>query len=175
MTKKFGVLFSGGKDSCLALQKAKEKGEVACLITVISENKESYMFHTPNINLTKLQAEAINLPLVSITTTGQKEKELKELKEVIKKAVKEFKIECIVTGAIKSEYQRSRISNICTELGLECFNPLWHKDEIEIMKELVELGFEVVITGVFAEPFDRDWIGRSDRVPSPRWLPLQRG
>ena len=39
---KLGVLFSGGKDSTLALHLAAEKEEVACLITVVSINKESY-------------------------------------------------------------------------------------------------------------------------------------
>ncbi|MCK4635005.1 MAG: TIGR00289 family protein [Candidatus Aenigmarchaeota archaeon] len=157
---KLGVLFSGGKDSCLALQKAKEKDEVVCLITVISENPESFMFHTPNIFLTKLQAEAIDLPLVSITTRGEKEKELEELEKVIRRAKEEHGIEGIVTGAIKSEYQKSRIEKVCRELCLECINPLWHRDEINIMKELVENDFEVIITGVFAEPFGREWLGR---------------
>ncbi len=157
---KIGVLFSGGKDSCLALQKAKEKDEVVCLITVISENPESFMFHTPNISLTKLQAEAMGLPIVSITTKGEKEKELKELKEIIKRAKEEFEIEYVVTGAIKSEYQKSRIEKVCREIDLECLNPLWHRGEIEIMKELVKNDFEVIITGVFAEPFGREWLGR---------------
>jgi len=55
---KLGVLFSGGKDSTFALHKAAEKEEVVCLITLVSENKESFMFHTPNIDVTALQAEA---------------------------------------------------------------------------------------------------------------------
>ena len=60
---RLGVLFSGGKDSTLALHLAAEKEEVTCLITVVSKNKESYMFHTPNIDVTALQAEALALPL----------------------------------------------------------------------------------------------------------------
>lgn len=156
---KLGVLFSGGKDSCLALQKAKERDEVICLITVISENPESFMFHTVNIGLTRLQAEAAGLPLVSVTTKGEKEEELEDLKKALTEA-KKFGIEGVVTGAIKSEYQKSRIEKVCNELGLECLNPLWHRDEIDIMKEIVELGFKVVITGVFAEPFGKEWLGR---------------
>ena len=156
---KLGVLFSGGKDSCLALQKAKERDEVICLITVISENPESFMFHTVNIGLTRLQAEAAGLPLVSVTTKGEKEEELEDLKKALTEA-KKFGIEGVVTGAIKSEYQKSRIEKVCNELGIECINPLWHRDEIDIMKEIVELGFKVVITGVFAEPFGKEWLGR---------------
>ncbi len=69
---RLGVLFSGGKDSTLALQYAAEKEEVACLITIVSENKESYMFHTPNIDVTTLQAEALGLPQITKTTARRK-------------------------------------------------------------------------------------------------------
>lgn len=155
-----GVLFSGGKDSVLALARVMKKEEVVCLISIISENKESYMFHTPNIHLTKLQAEAIGLPIIQKVTKGEKEKELEDLRDVIKEAKEKFGIEGIVTGAIESVYQFSRIENISEELGLECLNPLWHIDQIKLLKELIERNFEVMITGVFAEPFTKEWLGR---------------
>ena len=83
---RLGVLFSGGKDSTLALHLAAEKEEVVCLITVVSKNQESYMFHTPNIDVTVLQAEALGLPLVSVATEGQKEEELADLERAIAEA-----------------------------------------------------------------------------------------
>jgi len=76
---KLGVLFSGGKDSTFACWKAMQQEEVVCLITVISGNPESYMFHTPNIRLAALQAEAAGLPLVEVETAGEKEEELLDL------------------------------------------------------------------------------------------------
>jgi len=157
---KLAVLFSGGKDSCLALHKAMQKEEVVCLLTVISKNPESFMFHTPNIHLTEVQAKAMGLPLISVTTEGEKEKELKELEEVIRKAREEFGIEGVVTGTIESVYQATRIQKICDSLGLWCFNPLWQKSQKEVLEELVENGFEVLITGVFAEPFGKEWLGK---------------
>ena len=70
---RLAVLFSGGKDSCFAYYKTIGTEEVVCLITLISRNPESYMFHTPNIHLTKVQAEAIGLPLLAVETEGRKE------------------------------------------------------------------------------------------------------
>ena len=70
---KLGVLYSGGKDSTLALLLAKEHHEIACLITVVSENPESYMFQTPNVEWTHLHAEAIGVPLVKMPTKGEKQ------------------------------------------------------------------------------------------------------
>jgi len=157
---KLAVLFSGGKDSCYALLKAMDKEDVVCLISMISNNKESYMFHTPNIEMTRLQAEAIGLPLIQKATEGNKEEELKELKEAIIEAKQMFKIEGIVTGAIESIYQSSRIQKICDELALRCVNPLWKKEQQGLLKELVDQGFKVMISGVAAFPMGKEWLGR---------------
>ena len=121
---RLGVLFSGGKDSTFALHLAAEKEEVVCLITVVSKNKESYMFHTPNIDVTTLQAEALGLPLVSVVTEGEKEEELADLEAAIAEAKEKFQIDGVVTGAVESVYQASRVQRICNLLDVWCFNPL---------------------------------------------------
>jgi len=158
---KCAVLFSGGKDSCYAAYLAKKQGyELACLISIFSENKESYMFHTPSISKVKQQAEVMDLPLITQKTQGKKEEELKDLEEVIKKAKEDYHIDSIVSGAIASNYQKTRIQKICDRLGLECFNVLWHKDELEYLNELIKNKFKVIITGVFAYPLDKSWLNR---------------
>jgi len=135
------VLFSGGKDSTLALFKTIEKEEVVSLISIISKNEASYMFHTPNIGITKLQAEAIGLPLIQEVTDGRQEVELEDLKRAIVTAKKEYSVEGVATGAIESIYQAERIQKICHDVDLWCFNPLWKKDQQELLKEIVKDGF----------------------------------
>ena len=157
---KLGVLFSGGKDSTLALHKAAEKEEVACLITIFSKNKESYMFHTPNIELTALQAEALHLPLIRKVTAGEPEKELKELEKAIAHAITRFKIAGIVTGAVESVYQAARIQQVCNRLDVWCFNPLWKRNQQTLLEEIVNEGFKAVISGIFAYPLDEKWLGK---------------
>jgi len=157
---KLGVLFSGGKDSLFACWKAMQHEEVACLVTVISQNPESYMFHTPNIHLAGLQAEAAGLPLVEMETAGEKEAELLDLKRALLEAMDRFGIEGVVTGTILSVYQATRIQRICRELDLWCFNPLWHVNQETYMEELISSGFRVIIVGVFSCPFDASWLGR---------------
>ena len=153
-------MFSGGKDSAFALHKAAEKEEVACLITVASENKESYMFHTPNIAVTALQAKALELPLVQKVTAGKPEEELKDLEKAIAQAVKAHNIAGVVSGAVESVYQAERIQHICNRLGVWCFNPLWKRNQKALLEEVVARGFKVVISGVFAYPLDRNWLGQ---------------
>jgi diphthine-ammonia ligase len=157
---KLGILFSGGKDSTLALHKAAEKEEVVCLIALVSENKESYMFHTPNIDMTALQAEALGLPLITKLTEGKPEEELKDLEEAIAQAVKRFKIEGVVTGAVESVYQAARIQQICNRLDIWCFNPLWKRNQKALLEEIVAKGFTAIISGVFAYPLDKSWLGK---------------
>ena len=43
---------------------------------------------------------------------------------------------------------------------MEIISPYWHVDELEYMKEIVSLGFEVIISGVFAYGLDESWLGR---------------
>jgi diphthine-ammonia ligase len=157
---KLGILFSGGKDSALSLHVAAEHETVACLITLASANKESYMFHTPNINLTKLQAEALGLPLITRLTEGKKEEELADLEEAIEEASRQFQIEGIVTGAVESVYQSTRIQRICHDLNLWCFNPLWKRNQKELLEDLIAKHFRVIISGVFAYPLDESWLGK---------------
>lgn len=158
---RLGVLFSGGKDSCYAAYLAKkQEHEIVCLISIFSENPESFMFHTPNIHLVEKQAEVMNLPIIIEKTKGEKELELKDLEKAIKRAKEEYQLEGIATGAIKSNYQKARIMEICSKLNLQCFNLLWHKDEFEYLNELIRDDFKVIIVGVFAYPLDKSWLGR---------------
>ena len=158
---KLATLFSGGKDSVYATYLEKKKGnEIVCLITIFSENKESYMFHTPSIEKTKKQAEVMGLPLLIQKTKGKKEEELVDLKKAIQTAIKKYKIEGIITGAIRSVYQAERIQKICDELKIKCVNPLWQKNEEDYLKELLKNKFKIMIVGVFAYPLNQKWLGR---------------
>ena len=172
---RLGVLFSGGKDSTFALHLAAEKEEVVCLITIISKNKESFMFHTPNIDITTLQAESLGLPQITRTTEGKKGKELLDLEYAITKATREFGIEGVVTGAVESVYQAERVQRICNRRGLWCFNPLWKHDQKALLEELLQKQFKIIISGVFAYPLDGTWLGKQiDTKMIERLVDLQQ-
>ncbi len=156
-----GVMFSSGKDSAYAAWiMQKQNYPIRCLITIKSSNPDSYMFHTPNIDMVELQSKAMQIPLVMEKTAGEKEKELADMKRAIMRAKKDYGIEGVVTGALYSQYQRERIEKICDELGLKIFSPLWHMDQEKEMRQLVKEGFLFMMSSIAAEGLDKSWLGR---------------
>jgi|TARA_Y100000310_G_scaffold329691_1_gene400010 asparagine synthase (glutamine-hydrolysing) len=158
---KLGSLISSGKDSVYAMHLMKEEGhEIVCLMTMKSENQHSYMFHTPTIEMVKLQSKSFNIPLIEHETKGEKEKELVDLIEIIKKAKNEFGIEGITTGALCSQYQKERIEKICEDLSLECLSPLWGMDQEKELRSIIDAGFKFIIVRVASLGLDESWLGK---------------
>jgi len=158
---KVAVLFSGGKDSCLALWYAiHQSWDVVTLISVHPENRDSWMFHYPAVSLTKLQAQLMDLPLVIVDSSGEQDRELEDLTACLIDMKELLGVEAIVSGAVASEYQRTRIGSICNRMGLRSFTPLWLKDPELLLRLQIELGFEIVITAVMAQGFSESWLGR---------------
>jgi predicted ATP pyrophosphatase (TIGR00289 family) len=151
------VLATGGKDSVLALHHVLNEGyEVACLVSMIPLREDSWMFHYPNIRLVDLFAAAVEIPLVKAETSGIKEKEVEDLKRLIEK----LDVDGLVSGAIASDYQKTRVDKICNQLRLERITPLWHKNPLGILREILDLKFDVIVTGVYAYGLDSKWLGR---------------
>ena len=151
------ALVTGGKDSALALYRALKLGyEVKFLVTMIPQREDSWMFHFPNIHLADLFAKAVEIPLVKAETVGIKETELKDLKNLLAT----LDVEGVVSGAISSRYQKKRIDKVCQELKLTSIAPLWQEDSMRLLKEIINLNFEVIIVGVYAYGFDQSWLGR---------------
>jgi ABC transporter with metal-binding/Fe-S-binding domain ATP-binding protein len=154
---KVAALFSGGKDSIYAVYIAQQYGwEVTHLVTLIPENSSSWMFHSVNIHLTEHLSEALKIPLAKQHTWGEKETELMDLQNILEG----LDIDGVISGAIASEYQRTRAEQICYELGIKSFTPLWHKDQMLMLQQQVRAGFQIMIVGVFAQGFNETWLGR---------------
>ena len=158
---KIAMLFSGGKDSVYALSKAlAQSHELACLLTMIPERTDSYMFHVPNIALAKYCGDAIGAPHLFRPTTGIKEKELMELRQTLQELKSTHGIEGVVSGALASNYQAERIQKICDDLNLQCINPLWHINTDTYLFELLANRFTFIIVGVYAQGLTESWLGR---------------
>ncbi len=156
---RLAVLTSGGKDSNAALYRMRRRNnEIACLVTLRSENRDSYMFDSKK-QLSELERQAgeLGIPLVVQETEGEKEEELEDLEKVLRKAREEYDVEGVVAGALASTYQRDRVEKVAEKIGLKVFAPLWQEDQEHYMRWLVREGFEVEITSVAARGLEESW------------------
>jgi len=153
---KVAALFSGGKDSVFAVFIAQQWGwDITHLVSLYPKQHDSWMFHSINIELTTQLSDAIEIPLIAKETAGTKEEEVQDLQDILKN----LPVEGVISGAIASEYQRTRIEHVCHTLSLKSFTPLWHKNQTLLLRDQINAGFEIMITGVFAHGLDKTWLG----------------
>ncbi len=153
----YAALFSGGKDSCLAVWIAQSMGlSIDYLVTVFPRREDSYMFHKPNLHLVPEIAGSMDIDLIKIETEGDKEEELLDLK----KGLENLDISGLITGAVASNYQMSRIEKLARELSLDVCAPLWNMDQSELLEKLLENDFVIIIVSVSAMGLDKTWLGR---------------
>jgi ABC transporter with metal-binding/Fe-S-binding domain ATP-binding protein len=154
---RIAALVSGGKDSILALHCAQTTGwDVTHLVTVRSRADDSWMFHVPNTRLAPLVAQAVGAQLVVVETAGEKESEVEDLA----RAIEGIPVDGFVSGALASEYQRTRLERIGHRLGLRSFTPLWHKTPEQVLATVAHPTWDVRFAAVAAEGLSEAWLGR---------------
>ena len=150
-------LYSGGKDSSFSLYVAEQMGhDIPYLVNVVPEDRASWIFHTPNLNVVPAIAEAMGKELILGRSTGEEDSDMEGLRQ----ALDGLDIDGIVTGAVWSDYQWDRMNIVCSDLGLRFFAPMWRKDQDYLMEQMIDAGVEAVIVGCYAEGFDESWLGR---------------
>lgn len=154
-------LFSGGKDSTYSLYLAKQSGvSVDCLLTLIPNSEESYLFHSPNIWATQLQAKALQIPIITKKIKSISiDDECNKLDELISQANRDYKIEGIVHGGIRSNFQKNKFNKICERYNLKLLSPLWQIDEYDYMNQLLKNSFVIQIISVSSMGLDASFLG----------------
>jgi len=169
MTFRVISLLTGGKDSVYSLYYAISQGwEVPETLTICPKVDETLMYHYPNARLAELSSKAMGVRNYRLELDKQGED--KELEVLFSYLSDRRDVDGIVTGAIKSEYQRTRFDRVCEELGIRSISPLWRKDEMALLREMIEFGMEIIIVGISAEGLGKEWLGRKLDLNSLRNL-----
>ncbi|HJX55868.1 MAG TPA: diphthine--ammonia ligase [Methanoregula sp.] len=151
----WAALTSGGKDSILSVQKAIDSGkDVRYLVTARPENRDSYMFHSANLDAVAAIAKVGGMKYVEIPTPGRKEEELADLEA----GLAALDVEGVIAGAVASQYQADRVKAITDRLGVELFTPLWHMDTEVLIREVADR-MEAIIIVTAAEGLDEEFLG----------------
>lgn len=159
-------MLSGGKDSTLAHHHALDLGFTPVAgIVIMPKDPESHMFHVPNLDIAHAHTQALDLAPIQATAPEGQETELDALTEAFQQAA-EHDVETIVTGAVASEYQRTRIEHAAHKTDLKTHTPLWHKPPADLLHEIVHAGYDARITHVAAHGLTEDWLGQ--RLTSER-------
>lgn len=157
---KVAALLRGGMNSLYAAYLASTQGhEIVSLVTMFTSKTETSIFHHSNVHMTKTYARAMDLPIISKCTFDIEEEEIDSLKFLI--APIKRKIDALVSGTVASDYQKSFIDGLCSDLDLKSITPIWQKDPQRLWDDILKSGFEVIITGVAAEGLNDSWLGRT--------------
>ncbi|MBO4357454.1 MAG: diphthine--ammonia ligase [Candidatus Methanomethylophilaceae archaeon] len=151
-------LYSGGKDSTFSLYLEEQMGhDVPYLVNVMPDDSASWIFHTPNLNVVPLMAQAMDKELVTARSTGTEEGDM----EGLTNALDGLDVDGVITGAVWSDYQWDRMNLVCHDLGLKVFSPLWRKDQDLVMDAFLQSGIKAIIVGCYAEGLGQEWLGRT--------------
>lgn len=151
------VLSSGGKDSSAAIWWAKCKGwDVTHLVTVTISGEDSMTFQIPGTHLVEYQSELCNCSWLQVISSGIEDIEMLELQN----ALCSLEIDGLVSGALRSDYQKNRIERMCENLSIHSFTPIWHQSIRNHMFGLIDNGFEIMITSVSCDGLSDSWLGK---------------
>jgi len=151
------ALVSGGKDSIYAAHLADTQGRtVDELVVLRPEEPDSLLFHTPNLALVRLQAEAWGKACRTVDVVGRGEaEEVAALERALGSAEG-----WVVAGAIESSYQWSRLLEVAAKVRRPLYTPLWRKEADRVVREELSAGLDVRIVHVAAESLGPDLLGR---------------
>lgn len=158
---KVAALLSGGKDSVAAVEVAQGHGwDVAVALRMVPDADDAYMFHTPTLDLVEGVAECLGVPLATASARADPVQEVQDMEQALACLKEEHGLDGLVSGALASEYQRTRIDRVGHRLGLATFAPLWHKDPGTYLAGLVKGGYDIRFSRLAADGLDASWVGR---------------
>lgn len=150
--------WSGGKDCCLALNRALAKGlDVRYLANTVTADGQRSCSHGITAAVIRTQAKALGIPIVQQPTTGD------NYRNEFIKMLEAFRQEGIgggVFGDIDFNAHREWIEGVCQETGMTPYLPLWLEDQHKLMEEFIDAGFIAVVVAAKAELFGEEILGR---------------
>ncbi len=151
-------MWSGGKDSALAMNRARLLGiDVTRLLNFYDVTTGRVRFHATTVRMLQAQAEALGIELCTIGTTWA-EMESRLYQELA--ALRSDGFEGLVFGDIHLDDVRAWYEERVMAAGLRHVEPIWGESPGKLLTEFVETGGHAVITCVDLSRLDSSWLGR---------------
>jgi len=147
--------WSGGKDSCYALMKMKEKPIV--LLNALNENGEISRSHGLSKHILKAQADALGASIhyISATWSDYTEKFIEKLRML----ANQYELTDAVFGDIDIASHREWEEQVCKAANMNCNLPLWQQDRKTLVNEMIDAGIVAMIVSCNAQ-LGADFLGR---------------
>ncbi|HEY8953437.1 MAG TPA: ATP-binding protein [Candidatus Dormibacteraeota bacterium] len=151
-------MWSGGKDSALALARARTMGiQVDRLLSFYDSATGRVRFHATRVAMLEAQAAAIGIQLKAVPTTWP------EMEASLRTELRTLADEGfigVVLGDIHLADVRAWYEERVTEAGLEHLEPIWGEPPQQLLEEFVMSGGRAVLTCVDLSKLDDAWLGR---------------
>lgn len=155
------ALLSGGKDSVAAVEVAQGFAwDVVGALVLRPPQDDAWMFHTPALDVVAGVAECLGLPLLERKVRHGQAEEVADLEDALRAVQAKWSPDGIISGALASEYQRTRIEAVGHRLGLKTFTPLWHKDLKAYLHGVLEDDWDVRFSRTAADGVPNAWCGQ---------------
>ncbi len=151
-------MWSGGKDSCLALMRARRSGlEVARLLNFYEGASGRVRFHATRAELIAAQAVALGVPIVQRATSWE------GFEPAFRATLAELRADGfagVVFGDIHLADVRAWYEERVRAAGLAHVEPLWGGRPQALLDEFVASGARAVVTCCERDKLDESWLGR---------------
>jgi diphthine-ammonia ligase len=154
----YAVMWSGGKDSCLALHRAKSAGlPVNAAINFFDIETDRIRFHAFGKQVIGAQARSLGLELVQTGTHAD------DYEAIVLQTLRNLR-RCgcrgVIFGNIHLADVRASCEALCQAAELEHHEPLWGEPPRRLLGEFVEAGFNAVVTCCQLARIGKGWLGR---------------
>lgn len=151
------VSWSGGKDSYLALHRARQAFDVVAMVAMFDEAGTRSRSHGLRPEVVAAQADALGLSLVVGRGSWQT---YEQGYQAALADTRRFDITHVVFGDIAGDANREFPERVCAAAGLVAVEPLWGEPTTDLYREFVATGADARLVTVRDRFFDAAWLGR---------------
>ncbi|MEG1117576.1 MAG: adenosine nucleotide hydrolase, partial [Janthinobacterium sp.] len=152
------ISWSGGKDSCLALWRARNAGiRVPLLITAMDEDGRKSRSHGVPPELLAAQAASLGARLQRYHASWAS---YEEQFIAMLRAAKAEGIDHALFGDIDLQPHRDWEEKVCAAAGLTAHLPLWGGDRRALVDEFLAAGFKAIVVCINGQHLPRTFCGR---------------
>lgn len=138
-----------------------------------TDELNSFMYQSVGHELIEAYGACMELPLYRRGITGSAKNQEYDYKETLDDEVEDLycllksikkeipSVEAVSSGAILSNYQRLRVENVCSRLGLVSLAFLWNSDQKILLDSMISSNLNAILIKVAVMGLKRSHLGKS--------------